>query len=215
MLIRRVLALWFFSLAVLLAPVAAFADEWLPPTTETYYSSDRRVRLTVTPRDIANPLAYFEGKVRDEKQAGQRPGSAQTFALGVLERLGDGGHWMVVWDRRLVNDVAPAKALVSNSGRYVVTFDDWYSVGLGENVVVIYGHDGSLIRHLLLSDLLPDYYIKALPRSVSSLWWGGEHRIAESSDTLILKIAIPPPKFCARPTRAIISPRRNGFAMRC
>jgi len=57
--------------------------------------------------------------------------------------------------------------------------------------VVIYGPDSSLIRSLSLADLLPDYYIAALPRSISSVGWSGEHRISESGDVLILRVVVP------------------------
>jgi hypothetical protein len=34
--------------------------------------------------------------------------------------------------------VAPVRALVSNGGEHVVTFDNWHSGGFRDNVVVIY-----------------------------------------------------------------------------
>jgi hypothetical protein len=182
---------WLLGLAFALCPVRAFADEWLPPKVETYYSQNHHARFTVTPRDISNPLAYFDGKVRNEQLAGQRPGSKQTVARGILEKQDSDRHWTVVWDRALVNDVSPVSAVVANSARYVVTFDNWHSMGWGNDAVVVYGPGGSIIRSLGLNDILPGDYVYALPRSVSSIWWSGEHRIAEPNDILILKVAIP------------------------
>ena len=40
---------------------------------------------------------------------------------------------------------------------------------------------------------MPDHYIEALPHTVSSLWWAGEHRLNERADQLILSIAVPSP----------------------
>jgi hypothetical protein len=171
--------------------VVAVADTWLPPETKVYESADHHLRFTVTPRDIANPLGYFDGQVKHENLPGQRPGSPQTFARGVLVRVDAANHQTMLWDRHLVNDVAPVEALVSNSGRFVVTFDDWFFVGTGDHVVVIYGEGGSIIRVLTLADILPADYIEALPRTASSLWWGGEHQLAEERGLLILKIKIP------------------------
>lgn len=180
-----------FGLAMLLAPVAAFADSWELPTTQVYTSPGGRVRLTVTPRDLASPLAYFKDKVDGRSEAGQRPGSARRTARGRLDRLGADGRWTAIWDRPLVNDVAPVRAVVADSGSHVVTFDDWHAVGTGEHVVAIYGRDGTLVRSLTLRDILPDFYIAALPRSVSSIGWGGEHLIAPSGDAVVLKIRMP------------------------
>lgn len=187
-----VLALWSLCVWALLSfPIDAMADEWFPPKVETYYSQNHRMRFTVTPRDISSPLAYFDGKVKGEKLAGQLPNSAKTFAKGLLEQQDNTGRWTTIWDHQLVNDVSPVSAVVSNSGRYVATFDNWHSMGGGNDAVVIYGPNASVVRALSLRDILPDYYVEALPRSVSSIWWSGEHHVAEPRDTLILRVVVP------------------------
>jgi len=166
------------------------ADSWAMPTVEQYFSADRQVRLTITPRDLSSQLDYFAGKVRHDAKAGQRRGSTQNFPRGVLQRFVR-GRWRMLWDSALVNDVAPVSALVADSGRYIVTFDNWHIVGLGPNVIVIYGAGGRLIRSLRLEDVLPKEYISALQRSVSSLWWSGRHRMAAQADEVILSIVVP------------------------
>ncbi len=163
----------------------------MPPRTEVYYAKDKRSRLTVTPRDISSPLDYFQDKEKGKEPAGQRPGSAQAFASGVLERQRADGRWAAVWTRHLVSKVAPVRALVANGGSYAVTFDNWHSMGYGENVVVIYGPRGELVRSLKLSDFLPEYYIEALPRTVSSMLWSGEHSISDGDGMLVLRIVVP------------------------
>jgi hypothetical protein len=168
----------------------ALADQWVPARTKTYYSNDHRVRFTVIPRSIQSPLAYFQDKVEKRNQAGQKPGGS-PFARGILERKDRGGRWIAVWDKHLGNDVSPVSALVTNSGRYVVTFDNWGSMGWGNDVVVIYGPDGSVVRSLSVHDILPNYYVMALPRSVSSIWWSGKHRVADPNDVVMLKIVVP------------------------
>ncbi|MGQ0588716.1 MAG: hypothetical protein ACT4N8_04175 [Sphingosinicella sp.] len=166
------------------------ADQWMPPKVETYVSTDGRARLTVTPRRISDSLEYFEDKVAGREPAGRPAGNNQTSASGQLEVLGD-GQWRTVWNGPLLNDVAPAEVLVANGGQRVVTFDNWHSVGHGENVIVIYNGTGRPIRSLRLTDVLPDYYLDALPHTASSLLWGGEHRIDEANGRLILSIAVP------------------------
>ena len=81
--------------------------------------------------------------------------------------------WETVWERKLVNRVCPVSAMVPDSGRYVVTFDEHHSVG--ENPVVIYGEDGRLIAQLTLGDLKLERHPN-ITRSVSSYWWN-EHAI--------------------------------------
>jgi hypothetical protein len=185
----RVLCLCFWVLTALCS-TPAIADEWLLPKIETYYSDDRLTRFTVTPRDLTSQLKYFRDKLRGDSSAGQVPNSPNKIARGKLQLL-TGDHWATLWDHALVNDVAPVSALVVPGGRYVVTFDNWHSVGGGDNVVVIYGPNGSAIRSLSLRELLPDYYISALPRSISSIFWGGPHRISKSGDQLLLQVIIP------------------------
>ncbi len=170
--------------------VTARADSWMPPSGQTYVSADGNARVTITPRALEGALEYFEDMVAEREPAGQAAGSDQTRPTGHLE-LRDGRNWRSVWHGALVNDVAPVRALVANDGRRMVTFDNWYMTGHGENVVVIYNETGVVVRSFTLSDLLPDYYVAALPHSVSSIQWGGEHRLDEQGDRLILEVAIP------------------------
>lgn len=167
------------------------ADSWAPPQVETYLSADKRFRFTATPRDLAGPLRYFEGKQRGDDKPGQATGSKAIAPRGLLEQSIGNGRWKIVWQRDLVNDVAPVSALVSNSGAYVVTFDNWHFMGFGDDAIVIYGPQGGLIRALGLDDILPDYYVKALPRSVSSLHWSGDHTIDQPTGVVMLKIVVP------------------------
>jgi hypothetical protein len=175
----------------ILAAATAHADSWSLPKTEIYTSASGAARLTVTPRVPSSQLAYFEDQVRGNRPAGQRPGNRQASARGRLERRGANGRWMPVWEGPLVNEVAPVNALVAGAGEHVVTFDNWHSVGWGDNVVVIYDGAGRVVRSLALSDILPASYIAVLPRSVSSLHWRGEPRISPDGERLILSVVIP------------------------
>lgn len=173
----------------LAAAVPVLADSWLPPERTTYESSDNATRLTVIPRELEGHIAYFQDKVSDKEPAGQRAGG-EPRARGVLEqRLR--GKWVTVWQAPLANDVAPVSALVTNGGDYVVTFDNWHSLGFGENVVVIYRRDGTMVRSMALKDILPEDYIRALPTSVSSMWWSGKHELSADQRSLILKVVVP------------------------
>jgi hypothetical protein len=166
----------------------AHADSWALPKIETYVSTNDRFRLVVQPRDLRSQLSYFEDMVNEVEPAGQRRGGASE-ARARLERNDGQGNWSPVWEAALVNDVAPVSALVSDTGHFVVTFDNWHSVGHGDDVVVIYDREGGLVRSLALTDIVPESYVTALPHTVSSLYWAGEHRITD--DRLTLQILVP------------------------
>ena len=211
--------LLILAVAWLALPHAARADSWSLPQTEAYVSPDGGHRLTVTPRSLSGQLRYFEDKVEGREPAGQsRDGPREARAL--LERREPDGRWREVWRRTLPNDVAPVRALVADGGRYAVTFDNWHSVGFGDNVVVIYGGDGRLIRSFRLDELLSTEAIDRLPRSVSSIAWGGPHRFSEDGGRLVLKIrrsdgdAADPRYDDLEIDLATGEPRREGTASR-
>jgi hypothetical protein len=63
--------------------------------------------------------------------------------------------------------------MVHDSGRFVVTFDEWHHVGT--NPLVIYGGEGELIAHFSVADLGLEGHPR-IARSVSSYRWD-EHAI--------------------------------------
>jgi hypothetical protein len=178
-----------FSVAMLFAALPSSGDTWSPATRTSYLSPDKGTRFTVVPRELKDRLSYFSDKVDGKHAAGQQPGGTPQ-ALGILERR-SGNAWTKIWQVPLVNDVAPVSALVANGGGHVVTFDNWHSVGFGDDVVVIYRGDGSLVRSLKLTDILPEDYVRALPTSVSSKWWGGEHVLSRDRQQVVLKVVVP------------------------
>jgi hypothetical protein len=174
-------------LAVLLGLVlasAAQADSWVPPHRTTYYSENRAVRLIVTPHAPADPQQRpYTGEVRGP--------SAADMARGLLQRRDGRGLWSRQWEGPLRNEVMPVAALVADSGRYFVTFDDWGGAGTGPNVIVIYDGAGRLIRALSLADLVSEDYALALWHTFASIFWGGEHRFSADGERLVLEIASP------------------------
>ncbi len=157
-----------WHIALLLTPPLALADSWMPPHRQDYFSSDNAYSFTVLPREM-----YKDG---------------QGYCLGVLWKWKADGSAGEVWRQDLRNNVAPASAMVSTSGDYVVTFDNWYSTGYGKNTIVIYGPGGKFVREFALGDLLSEAAVQALPRSVSSIWWGEGHRFDTSGKYLVLRI---------------------------
>jgi len=180
---------WIFALLCL--PSLARADSWAPATRQTYFSADQNVRFTVEPRQIESPLAFFKDKMKDKNLAGQQRGGP-VKAEGRLERRGPDGSWTTLWRKPLVNDVAPVSALVANDGAHVITFDNWHSLGWGDDAVVIYGADATLVRAMPLTAFLPEDYVAVLPHSVSSIHWRGDSSLSVAGDRLTLSAAIPP-----------------------
>lgn len=173
---KAILCVIVLSLAGAWAWRSARADIFVEPKVKTYLSANGRYRLTVTPsaRRPASPLE----QVPPAKAAQAR-----------MERR-EGTGWVRAWRGPLRNPVAPSRVVVSNDGR-VATFDDWYGAGHGPRVVVLYDRAGRLVRSLGLEQLLPADYLRALPRSVSSIVWGHEHGFSADGRLLLLRVAIP------------------------
>jgi hypothetical protein len=179
------------SLVLLLCCITAIAaaDSWLPPQQRTYLSPDGNVRVVVTPRTLQSAVAYFEDKVAEKEKAGQAP-EANTQAMAEIQKR-DGNDWRVIRRFPLVNDVGPVNVLVANGAHRIVTFDNWHSVGFGKDAVVIYDEQGKHIRSLGLKDFLPEAWVRHLPRTVSSIWWGHGHTLDPSGSVLTLQVASP------------------------
>jgi hypothetical protein len=177
------------SLLLIVLAAPANADSWALPTKQTYEAPGGEYRFTVTPRELSSQLDYFEDAVEKKDRPGQRLGGLRS-PLGLLEKRDPGGEWRSVWQTQLVNDVAPVEAVVSSSGNFVATLDNWHSVGLGTNVVVLYDRTGRVVRSLALPEFLPEDYIRALPHSISSLRWRGDTHF-DDANRLIVPVVIP------------------------
>lgn len=183
---RKINFIFLIAVAVLNFGVRVFADSWALPEPQKYYSENKRYYIEVIPRKLESQSKYFEDKVAKKEPAGSKPDAKDNYCKGIFYKQDENREYQKVWESRLSNDVAPVAALVSDSGKYVVTFDNWHSVGYGNDVVVIYGQGGKTIRKMALSDIVPPH--THLPRSVSSIWWGGKHYIDEKNFHLVLKV---------------------------
>lgn len=186
--LRNFLQLIFVLLVCWAAPCSA--DSWLPAKQKIYVSPDQTYRVRVDPRTITSPLDYFSDKVEKREPAGASKGHRGAKATATIEHLDDAGRWTRSWSFNLTNEVAPVEALLADGGQYLVTFDNWHSMGYGQNVVVIHNGHGQLIRALALSDILSADYIEALDHSVSSIWWRGEPHLT-SAGLLVIPIVVP------------------------
>lgn len=185
---RRLLLSIACSLLVAGAFVSAGADSWQLPKKERYFSPNKKYYLEVTPKKLESQLKYFEDKVEGRNNAGALKEAKDNRAKGVFYARRADGRYSKKWEFPLVNEVSPVSALVSSSGNYVITFDNWHSVGYGDDVVVIYRSNGTLVKKFGLEDVLTEGDIETLSHSVSSIWWGGEHYIDETNGHLVLKV---------------------------
>ena len=134
-------------IALLFAPSSS-ADSWGPPATATYNSPKGKHALVVVP----------------EKDWGNKRG----HCLATLFKV-EGQKHTKVWSRNLINNEAPVRVFVTDSGDYVVTMDEWGSVG--KFPVVIYGRNGELIEVHSTDSLGLKEDISHIEITMSSYWW--------------------------------------------
>lgn len=58
-------------------------------------------------------------------------------------------------------------------------------------MVVIYAADGRVVRALGLGQIVPEIYVEALPRTVSSLHWRGDSWLAAANRYLLVAVVVP------------------------
>jgi hypothetical protein len=185
-------SLFFASILFLLFSASAvYADSWALPTEQTICSANKKYCLKITPKKLTSQLDYFSDKVDGKPDAGGDKKQEKNFCKGEFSARNDKGKMKTLWTIPLVNEVSPVDALISDNGDYVVTFDNWHSVGYGDDAVVIYrAADGGLVKKFALTDFLTESDFNELSRSVSSIWWqGGKHTIENGK--LVLKVAGP------------------------
>ena len=159
-------ALVLFSLFCLLP--AAHADSWLPPKpSATYESAAGDARFTVTTSGRTDSL---------------------VACRGTLLVKSDNNQWRQLWDKPLQNPLSPVSAVVADGGWRVITFDNYYSAGYGDESIVFYSETGDLIRKYSLEVLLSKEELDRVPRSVSSRWWRGRIRLDEALGILTVDV---------------------------
>lgn len=160
----------------------AQADSWLPPKPSvTYESAVKDARFVVTASARSSSLAASQGS---------------------LEIYSAAGGWSMVWRKTLQNQLSPVTALVANGGWRVVTFDNYYSVGFGDEVIVFYDESGNLLKKYSLESLLTESELAQVSRSVSSRWWRKAVRIDESLGLLLVEIGLN----SGSPTHPLVKP---------
>jgi len=141
------------------------ADTWASPEKKDYASSSGQYVFTV------EPSAEF--------QPGRCKGTLSSITANKR---------VICWSRPLINNVSPVSAFVADSGRYVVTLDEWHNVG--DFPVVIYGPLGSLIYVHNRESLHLEKDILYIKQTVSSFWWSENSLAFFSPDSEVLFIRL-------------------------
>lgn len=154
----------------------ARADKFpaVPPQPKLFSSVYGYYALKILP-DVSSvgTRKRTEGVHRAE-QAGQIVGNSE----GVFFTLDENAKEKVIWGAKLVN--IPNRAILVESGKYVITLDSWRSVGF-DHCLVVYGEKGKVIADFKLEDLLTAKEIEGLPGEVTSREWS-ENYMAEFED---------------------------------
>jgi len=163
----KVLATFFI---LFLVGISSYADSWAYPKVTRYYSEDSSHMLKVVPKYI--PEKYNNWVTAKPKR--KRKFTAQDTTIipchAILYKINGSKDTVEIWNKKLINRIAPVTVLVSNDGKRIVTLDNWHSMGHGLDVFAVYSEHGELINRFQLDDFsvfpLNDYEF-----SVSSIWW--------------------------------------------
>lgn len=157
-----------FGLLALIS-TKANADFWKSPSITRYYSDNGRFMLKVIPTFI--PDKYWDWKSSKTKKRIKFTAKDTVIIKchAILYSI-ENKDTIEIWNKRLINDIAPVTAIISNNGKSVITFDNWSSMGYGLDVMVVYDSKGGLKKRYQLENFSPipinDYFM-----SISSIWW--------------------------------------------
>jgi hypothetical protein len=120
---------------------------------------------------VEHPDKYWDWKYSKPRKKSKFTATDTTMipCHAILFKL-IGTDTIQIWNKRLVNEIAPVNAIVSNDGKTVVTFDNWHTVGYGPGDMVIYDSIGELVKSYELEDISP-FPTNDYATTISSRWW--------------------------------------------
>jgi hypothetical protein len=161
----------YFTIIVLLIGIVVpvLSDSWREPRETDYYSSDSTYYVKIIPRTV--PEKYYKwlnASPRRKKKFSAQDTTIVPCHAKMFKKINTGDS--LIWEQKLINSIAPVSAIVSNDGKYMITFDNWHSMGYGVDVMVIYDQRGMLLKRHMLEDISP-FPINTYEISISSVWW--------------------------------------------
>lgn len=145
-----------------------------PPQPKLFASAHGTYAFKVLPDALSVGTPRRAEGHHTPAQATQVVGNSE----GVFFTLDENGQEKVIWRARLAN--IPNRAILVESGKYVITLDSWHSIGF-DHCLVVYGERGKLIADFKLEDLLTSEEIDALPGSITHRGWSDKD-VAEFED---------------------------------
>jgi hypothetical protein len=142
---------------VLMSIMGVRADDWPAPRVQNVFSSTGRYFVRIVPAAAITGVAGSAGTSNQVRAHGE-------FYMRLPDR-----SYRLVADVALRNRVSPTYAIVTDD-EYVVTFDDWLQMGIGE-VMAFYRPTGALIRAVTIEELYKPDKLMQIPRSISSRQW--------------------------------------------
>jgi len=160
---------YIIIILTLLIADKVLADIWDSPKIMDYYNSDSTFYVRIYPRHIPDKYSKWLEASQKKKKKFQPADTLVTPCYARMYKVADGKE-KLIWEQKLINRIAPVTAIVSNDGKFLVTFDNWLSMGYGVDVMVYYNEKGELIKRHMLEDISP-FPINTYKISISSLWW--------------------------------------------
>lgn len=152
-------------------------DSWAPPKPTNYYNIDKTYYVRVIPIFRSEKYRKWKNAKPKQKVKFSPADTTVTPCHAILYKVTQAGD-SLIWKKDLINKVCPVNAYLSNDAQYMVTFDNWHSMGFGADVMVYYDNQGNLLKRHSLQDISP-FPIDAYPRSVSSIWWRCDVQFAD------------------------------------
>jgi hypothetical protein len=146
-----------------------FSDSWREPRVIEYYSSDSTYYVKIIPRTVPEKYdKWLNAPARKKKKFTAQDTTVVPCHAKMFRKSHTGDS--LIWEQKLINRIAPVTAIVSDDGKYLITFDEWFSLGYGVDVMVVYDERGMLLKRYALEDISP-FPINTYKMSISSIWW--------------------------------------------
>jgi hypothetical protein len=183
---------YLLILSGLLVSVIAKADTWDNPRVKIYYSDNKEFKLIITPEMTSDKYYlwdYYKNnkhpqtkKILRQKEKFMRNISDQDTiripCTAELYRM-KGADSVLIWKRPLLNEFCPVYAIVADDGSSIATFDNWYSIGYGVNVFVVYNEKGNAEKTYKLEEISP-FPLNDYSMLISSLYWRKDVRYIDT-----------------------------------
>lgn len=177
------LSIYVLILGGLLISIKVKADTWDKPKVMIYYSENKEFKLIVTPKRIYDEYYYYNF-YRGKNRPPTKQDTISFFCTAELYKINEGDS-VLIWKRSLLNNDCPIYAIVANDGSSIATFDNWFSVGYGVNVFVVYDEKGNAKKTYKLEEISP-FPLNDYSKSITSLYWRRDARYIDNKRIMIL-----------------------------